>query len=106
MSHPRGRPEKMEFVPLTNSVQSPPLSSSHRPSPFSFTIRLTFGNATFVGLLGLITGLKLVPSFGAGFCPPRGPVGKFTTLGWGTAVKGPTPELRMVDRLPDSKIAA
>src|SRR2546422_240665 len=105
MSHPRGRPEKTELVPPMNSVQSPSLSSIQRPALSFFTIRLTFGSETFVESLGLIAGLKFVPWFGGGFCPAWGLAGKFTALGWGFASKGPTTALRMVERLPDSKIA-
>jgi len=52
-----------------------------------------------------MAGTKLVLLFGGGFCPLWGPSGKSTTIGWGKAVKGPTPSLRIVEPLPDSKMA-
>src|SRR5438477_13125722 len=104
-SHPLGLPEKRELVPRMYSVQSPWLSSSHRPALFFLTIKPTRGGAEFVGSNGLMAGTKLAPLFGGGFCPVCGPSGKSTTVGCRKEVNGTSAAFRIVDPLPDSKIA-
>src|SRR5258706_13496441 len=102
MSHPMRLPDSAASGPDTNCVQSPSLSSIQRPCAFFLTMCETFGGGKFVGMSGLIAGLKLVPRFGGGFCPPYGLLVSLTTL-------GPIPFViaapRIVEPLPDSKIA-
>src|SRR5882672_11738761 len=89
-SHPTRLPDKAALVPDTNSVQSPLLSSIQRPAAFFFTMCETLGGGKFVGMSGLIAGLKLVPRFGGGFLPPYGLLVSLTTLGPITNGIGPS----------------
>src|SRR5712671_5370283 len=98
MSHPGLRPVKAAFVPRMNSVQSPWLSSIHRPPSFRFTIRLTRGGRLFV-IRRFRAGLKFVPLFGGGFWPSDGAFGKLTGLGRGRPAEMPVPII--VEALPD-----
>src|SRR4030095_2077087 len=104
-SQPAGRPVRKELVPETNSVQSPWLSSIHRPASFFLTIRLILGGGLLAGRLGLSGGSKVAPELGGGFSPPCGPIGKSTTAGGGEGFRVATRPARMVDPLPDSNIA-
>src|SRR5215471_14250648 len=88
MSQPGTRPVYAAFVPRMNSVQSPWLSSIHRPAVFRFTIKLTRGGAV----------VEI-----SGFSAPDGANGKFIGLGRGSPAD--TPVLMIVEALPDSKIA-
>src|SRR5258707_14152103 len=102
MSQPGRRPVKAALVPRMNSVQSPWLSSIHRPPLFRLTIRPTRGGG-LLEISGLMAGLKLVPLLGGGFCPPEGAEGKLMGLGRGKPSEMPVPMI--VEALPDSKIA-
>src|SRR5256885_15779105 len=75
MSHPAARPDIAAFAPLTKGVQSPLLSSIHRPALFFLMIRLTCGGG---GRRRLIGGLNWVPLLGGGFLPACGPSGAST----------------------------
>src|SRR5436190_16392236 len=101
-SQPGTRPVNVALVPLMNSVQSPRLSSIHRPALFRLTIRLTRGAVALV-ICGFRAGLKFVPAFGGGFFPLEGAFGKFMGLGRAKPAEMPVP--MMVEALPDSKIA-
>src|SRR5438552_19128492 len=62
-SPPTGRPDCAACGPLTISVQSWLLSSIHWPEASFFTIIPTRGGS---GRIGLMCGLKCVPSLGGG----------------------------------------
>src|SRR5436190_8800181 len=102
-SHPGIRPVAAAFVPEIHSVQSPLLSSIHRPAPFLRTIWLTFGGVRVT--LVFITGEKLVPPFGGGSAPPCGPCGSSTGPGAGALFRSVNRCPNTVVPLPDSKIA-
>src|SRR5882724_4535419 len=104
-SQPTVRPELAALGPETLAVQSWLLSSIHWPAAFFLTMRPT-------GLVGRLAaamgGEKAAPELGGGLTPPYGPLASLTTSG-GKAKRVPMaapPPPRIVEALPDSKIAA
>src|SRR5436190_21457667 len=108
MSQPWMRPERCAFCPEMYSVQSLLLSAFQRPAAFLLTMWLTgagIGGNWSVGMSGFIGGSNKSPLLGGGFCPPYGPDGSPTGPGSGRTPKGVNGGARMVDALPDSKMA-
>src|SRR4051794_31959806 len=95
------RPVNPALVPQMYSVQSPWLSSIHRPALSFLTMRLTRGGGLVME--GFIAGKKLVPLLGGGLWPPDGAFGKSMGVGFGKPEEMPRPII--VEELPDSKSA-
>src|SRR5688572_29811570 len=56
-------------------------------------------------MAGLSAGVKFVPLLGGGFCPAYGPPANSSTPGGGIVILGPNRGARIVEALPDSKMA-
>src|SRR5258708_4470455 len=100
-SQPAMRPDNAAFVPVTHSVQSPLLSSIHRPALFLRTMWLTRGGGGFVFEVAM-AGKKLVPELGGGSWPRYGPFVASTGPGEGGVFNSVSFRPRTVVPLPDS----
>ena len=100
-----------DFEPDTYSVQSAWLSSSQRPLSDFFTMCATRDGTREspfeVNVFVFSGGLNSAPRFGGGFCPRYGPAASSTGLAGIMVLKASLiGEARIVEPLPDSKMAA